>query len=183
MDPVHTSVETITAQVGRWDLDIAAGWEAGLLGKTRVGGRLFDRHPPEHFLEKKNGQRLDDWIAGRDAALRYRKYVMYRSVHFVGNSTKGEMLVVRKGWGVRRGEVITQLEKNGCFGDVRVYYFECGKIARTVEGLAEFKTAAAPQLLGAQILGTLRMHGRALSVIASISPYLAHSASSQGAAN
>ncbi|MES2877540.1 MAG: hypothetical protein V4713_03890 [Pseudomonadota bacterium] len=129
---MHNSVEIITAEVGRWDLDIAAGWEAGLLGKKRVGGMLFDRQPPEHFFEAKNGQRLVDWVAGRDAALRYRKNVIARSVHFVGNKEGGEVLVIRKGWGVRRGAVISQLESQGCSGDVRVFYFEGVKLARTV---------------------------------------------------
>ena len=52
-----------------------------------------------------------------------------------------------------------------------------------LEGLAEFKTAAAPKSLGAQIFGTLRIARRTLSVIASIPPGLGHRASSQGAAN
>ena len=51
------------------------------------------------------------------------------------------------------------------------------------EGLAEFETAAAPQLLGAQTLGTLQMFARTLGVSASIPPWLARHASSQGAAN
>ena len=42
-----------------------------------------------------------------------------------------------------------------------------------LEGLAEFKTAAAPRSLSAQMLGTLRILGRTLSVIASIPPYFA----------
>lgn len=52
-----------------------------------------------------------------------------------------------------------------------------------IEGLAEFETAAAPQLLGAQTLGTLQMFARTLGVSASIPPWLARHASPQGAAN
>jgi hypothetical protein len=52
-----------------------------------------------------------------------------------------------------------------------------------LEGLAEFETAAAPQRLGAQTLGTLQIFARTLGVSASIPPWLARYASSQGAAN
>jgi hypothetical protein len=45
-------------------------------------------------------------------------------------------------------------------------------VSNLIQGLAVFKTAAVPQFVDAQILGTLRMHGRALSVIASSSPCL-----------
>lgn len=34
--------------------------------------------------------------------------------------------------GVRRGEIVTQLESKGCSGDVRVFYFEGSRLARTV---------------------------------------------------
>ena len=56
-------------------------------------------------------------------------------------------------------------------------------IFKLIEGLAEFETAAAPQRLGAQTLGTLQIFARTLGVSASISPWLARYASSQGAAN
>lgn len=45
--PAHKSVEVIQEAVGRWSTDIAMGWEAGLMGKVRRGGRLFNRHPPD----------------------------------------------------------------------------------------------------------------------------------------
>ena len=51
------------------------------------------------------------------------------------------------------------------------------------EGLAEFKTAAAPRSLSAQILSTLRVLERTLCASASIFPCLTHTASSRGAAN
>lgn len=53
----------------------------------------------------------------------------------------------------------------------------------SVKGLAEFETAAAPQFLGAQTLGTLQISARTQDSSASISPWLARYASSQGAAN
>lgn len=132
MDPKHTSIETITKGVGAWNTDIAAGWGVGLLGKERIAGRLYQRRAPEHLLEPQNAQRLIDWNAGHDAAIRYRKWALLREVHFVGENKDGQVLVVRKGWGVPRGQVITQLEKKGCAGDVRVFYFDGNKIVRTV---------------------------------------------------
>lgn len=53
----------------------------------------------------------------------------------------------------------------------------------TIEGLAEFKTAAAPRSLSAQILSTLRVLERTLCANASIFPCLTHTVSSRGAAN
>ena len=47
-----------------------------------------------------------------------------------------------------------------------------------LEGLAEFETAAAPQRLGAQTLGTLQIFARTLGVSASIPPWLARYVSS-----
>ena len=126
------SVETITREVGRWSLDVAAGWEIGLLGKRRAAGRLYDRMPPEHFLEPKNGARLIDWLAGRDRAMDYRRYALARTVHFTGMRPDGPIIIKRKGWSVDRGVVLTRLEQQGCFGDVFVHYFERGNLARTV---------------------------------------------------
>lgn len=31
------------------DTDAESGYQAGLLGKERVLGRLYDRNPPEHL--------------------------------------------------------------------------------------------------------------------------------------
>lgn len=132
MNHNHTSIETIKSEVGRWDFDVAAGWHAGLLGKQRLGSWLVDRRPPDHFLEEKNIHRLLDWVSGRDAAVLYRKRVLNRSVHFVGTNKDGSLVIVRKGWGVPRGQIISQLERKGCFGDVHVFYFDGSEIARTV---------------------------------------------------
>jgi hypothetical protein len=63
-------------------------------------------------------------------------------------------------------------------------YFTLHKLKKfKSEGLAEFKTTAAAKSLCAQILGTPWQPERAQSVNASISPCLARSPSSQGAAN
>lgn len=132
MSPEHTSIETITAEVGRWSVDVAAGWETGMLGRQRIRGTLYQRHAPEHLMEPKNELRLKDWLAGRDGASRYRKRALFREVHFVASNKDGQLSVVRKGWSVRRGDVVTQLEDKGCFGDVYVFYYEGGKLARTV---------------------------------------------------
>ena len=133
MDPKHTSIETITKAVGRWNSDIAAGWATGLQGKQRIGSRLYERRPPEHFYEPQNTRRFLDWVAGHKAALQYRKLDLCRQVYFTGTKADGsDVVIVRNGWGVRRGQVVTQLEKQGCTGDVRVLYFEGSTIIRSV---------------------------------------------------
>lgn len=118
-------IDLITEQVGRFNTDVLTGWETGLQGKQRIGGRLYERHAPEHL----EGQRYADWLAGKEAARRYKDGIR-RETHFTGHGPNGEMLVVRKGW-VARGKVITQMEKAGACGDVLVFYMENGKIKRT----------------------------------------------------
>jgi hypothetical protein len=120
-------IDIITARVGKFNTDVLAGWEAGMNGKQRIGGKLYERHPPEHL----QGQRYADWLTGKEAAQRH-KASSHRSTHFAGKGPDGDMLVVRKGW-VARGKVITQMEKAGARGDVFVYYFENGNIVRTVQ--------------------------------------------------
>lgn len=133
MSSEHTSVETIRKHVGAWNTDIASGWETGLLGKRRVGGRLFERYPPDHLYKPENAKRLDDWRRGMAAAKTYRERVIpQRETHFVGKNKEGDVVVVRKGW-VARGPVVTQLQNRGCGGDVMVFYFEGSKIKRTVQ--------------------------------------------------
>lgn len=133
MDPKHTSIETITKAVGRWNTDIAAGWEIGLQGKQRIGRRLFERRPPEHLLEPQNGRRLMDWTTGFKGAQEYRKFKLCREVYFTGTKADGsEVVITRKGWSVKRGQVVTQLEKQGCAGTVLVLYFEGAKVIRRV---------------------------------------------------
>lgn len=119
-------IERVTEHVGRFNTDVLTGWEAGLLGKQRIGGRLYQRFPPEHL----QGQRLLDWIAGYEGGLRYKAW-RHRMTHFVGQGPNGEIRVVRKGW-VARGPVVTQLERAGARGDVLVFYFEDGKLIRQV---------------------------------------------------
>lgn len=132
MDAKHTSVDVIQREVGRWNTDIALGWEAGLQGKERRFGRLFDRHPPEHFLEPQNHARYMDWLLGHEKATRYRSFELLRSVHYVGKNENGPVKGVYKGWSIRRGQVISRLiDKHGCYGDVYFYYFEGTKIVRT----------------------------------------------------
>ena len=133
MDPKHTSVETIRQEVGFWNTDVAAGWEVGLQGKERVGRSLHNRLPPDHLREPKNASRLVDWLAGRDAAQRYRAREVQRFTHFVGQKPDGvQIMIERKGW-VARGPVVTRLQRLGCTGDVKVIYFDNHKIVRTVD--------------------------------------------------
>ena len=124
--------DLIVDRVGRFTTDVLVGWEDGLKGKKRYrpGGRLFDREPPEHFV----GPRIIDWTDGYRAALVYRERYMKRDVAFIGTGPDGkDMRVERKGWGVRRGEIVTRMERAGCRGDVYVFYRENGNIVRTVK--------------------------------------------------
>ena len=123
--------DIIESEVGRWNTDIALGWAAGLLGKQRVGHGLYSRRAPEHFYEIRNASRLRDWEDGHCKALQYRASALAREVHYFGWNANGEVRGVRKGWSVKRGQITTQLEKQGCTGDVIFYYTEGGKIVRT----------------------------------------------------
>ena len=115
--------------VGRFSTDVLTGWESGQQGKQRIGGKLFDRHPPEYFV----GRRLADWYAGYQAGLsHHEKEASKRTVVFVGENKDGQLTIRRKGWAVRRGQVVTQMERKGCYGSVSVFYWEGSKIVRTV---------------------------------------------------
>lgn len=121
--------DLIIDRVGRFNTDVLVGWEAGMQGKQRIGGKLFNRHPPDYFV----GSRLTDWYAGYRAGLeRHDKKAGDRIVVFVGENGEGQLTVRRKGWGVRRGEVVTQMERKGCYGSISVFYWEGSKVVRTV---------------------------------------------------
>lgn len=119
-------IDLVTEHVGRISTDVLSGWEAGLLGQKRVAGKLFDRRPPEHLT----GSRYADWLAGYEAASRYRAS-RRRETHFSAKGRYGDVLVVRKGW-VPRGKTLSKMEQEGAYGDVAVFYMEDGKIKRTV---------------------------------------------------
>lgn len=58
---------------------------------------------------------------------------MRREVHFIGTTATGEQVaIVRKGWNVKRGDIVSLMEKRGCYGDVFVSYFEGTTLKRTV---------------------------------------------------
>lgn len=57
MKPQDARVEHYT---GRVNVDVLAGWEAGLKGKERLAGRLWPRQAPVHLV----GQRFADWSWG-----------------------------------------------------------------------------------------------------------------------
>lgn len=120
-------IALITEKVGRCNTDIISGWEAGLMGKERVGGRLFQRCAPEHLT----GVRFTDWYEGLNAAARYKKSIR-RETHFLGDGPNGQISVVRKGW-VARASVVTQMERAGAYGNVTVFYLENGTIKRQVQ--------------------------------------------------
>lgn len=122
-------LDLIADRVGRINTDVVVGWEAGIRGKQRIGGKLFDRHPPDYFV----GHRLADWYAGYNAGLAHHcEKASSRMVVFVGENGEGQLTVRRQGWGARRGEVVTQMERKGCYGNISVFYWEGSKIVRTV---------------------------------------------------
>lgn len=131
-DP-KTSVELIKDRCGRWSSDIELGWTAGLQGKYRIrpGGKLLSRPAPDHFYEARNHSRLEDWLLGRTEGENYRATHLSKATHFVGQNAHGEVVIIRKGW-VSRGPVVSRMERQGCFGDVRVYYFLDTELKRTV---------------------------------------------------
>ena len=126
MDDKPKSIETIREHCGTWNTDIAAGWEAGLLGKERIGRKLYNRNPPAHYFEPNNRQRYLDWLLGRDRALEYRRRAaLNKSTYFAGYTVGGEFVgIQRKGWGAARGPVVSKMAKMGVVGDVTVNYCE-----------------------------------------------------------
>lgn len=118
--------EVIREHCGNWNTDIAAGWEVGLLGKERIGRRLYDRNPPAHYFEPKNRQRYLDWLLGRNKAMAYRqKRASNKTVHFAGQKPSGEFVHIhRKGWSAARGPIVSRMAKLGCVGDIDVNYCE-----------------------------------------------------------
>ncbi|WNV02977.1 hypothetical protein RP726_21005 (plasmid) [Candidatus Methylospira mobilis] len=116
-----TDIATISKLVGEVNVDIIAGWEAGLMGKQRIGGRLFERRPPDHF----DLSRRLNWQDGYDAACAYKKNLPKKSTHWVGTTADGSMVAIkRSGWRYKHGAILTLLEEKGCGGDVWVSYFK-----------------------------------------------------------
>lgn len=119
---VSTNHSRIEKYVGKLNVDVLSGWEAGIQGKERISRMLNNRLPPAHL----SGPRLLDWIAGRDGAARL---LATRLTFFMGSSLSGDMEIKRKGW-VSRWPVIHKMGSKGFSGDVRVYYMEDGEIVR-----------------------------------------------------
>lgn len=125
----HTEFATVSAWCDRPNVDVLAGWEKGIGPLQREGRKLFDHTPPSHLT----GQRYADWTRGYEAGKRYRQAYLVKVVHFVGQDKTGKQVVLRfKGWSVKRGTIIARLEKQGCSGDVNVYYFQGSELKRTV---------------------------------------------------
>lgn len=122
-------IDLVTQYAGRFNMDVLLGWEAGLLGKQRIAGMLIQRSPPEHFA----GTRYIDWLAGFEAAERF-KTLNAKTTRFRGKGPSGEIVVERKGW-IGRGKVIAQMQKDGAYGEVDVFYLEGTEIKRTVNCL------------------------------------------------
>lgn len=122
-----TNHEQVECFVGRINTDILSGWEAGLKGKERIAGRLWERQAPTHIT----GRRHDDWIDGRNGAARL---LATRLTIFTGKTLGGQSVMVkRKGWvsSDQRWKVVYRMkETQGVIGDVYVAYMESGEIAR-----------------------------------------------------
>lgn len=127
-------IELVKKEVGYWNTDVQAGWDAGLLGKYRPypGSGLRTRTPPDHLLEPQNIRRYTDWKAGQGAAERYRMRDGLKSCHFHGYTPEKEIVIKRKGY-PPRGPIVTRMEQMGVRGDVTVYYFVGGTLVRTVK--------------------------------------------------
>jgi hypothetical protein len=125
-------IDQVTQYAGRFNTDVLLGWEAGQQGRQRIGNLLVERSPPEHF----SGNRYTDWLVGYEAANRH-KTGSPKTTRFVGKGHEGQMVVVRKGWIARaaRAKVITQMQKDGAYGEVDVFYLEGSDIKRTVNCL------------------------------------------------
>ena len=129
MNKKHLNPATVKKWCGSFSVDILAGWEKGIGPQRKVGGRLYEHWPPEHF----SASRADAWSLGYKEGQRYKLAELVRSVHFVAYNREGNQVVIRlKGWSAKRGTVVTRLEKQGCAGDVNVYYFEGSELKRTV---------------------------------------------------
>lgn len=125
---MKTDIEMIRTKVGHVNVDVIAGWEAGMRGRERIGGKLYERLPADHLTRPR---RLD-WYAGQNAAKLYRSSVR-RVTWFTGYTSDGETVEIRRSGWVGRKRVISQMARRGVAGDVRVLYFHAnGNLARTV---------------------------------------------------
>ncbi len=95
------------------NVDDAAGDAVGLtLGRQRLGKRLVDREPPEHF----GTERRRWWRIGYEAGLRMRARRITIAVWDGGSRTdQGH---------INRTRIINRLAKQGVTGDVRVSYHD-----------------------------------------------------------
>lgn len=113
-------VERIARKI---NVDVLSGWEAGIQGKRRVLGKLVDRIPPEHLT----GQRLADWLTGREAAA---GLLATRMTFFSAKALDGQdILLKRRGW-VSRWPVVIAICEKGVLGGVDVFYMEEQDIVR-----------------------------------------------------
>jgi len=124
IDGQQNQVDLVREHCGNWNTDIAAGWEAGLLGKERIGRKLYNRSPPAHYFEPKNQQRYLDWLFGRGKALEYRRQEKQnKTIYFAGYTKEGQLISIsRKGWNAARGPIVTRMARMGVAGDVTVNY-------------------------------------------------------------
>lgn len=91
--------------------DEFAGYQAGLrVGRIRIAGHLYDRHPPEHL----SGRRAADWREGYRAGLAARKA---RRIPSIVEYTVADIGFTERMHGTRR-EIVDRLAALGAAGDV-----------------------------------------------------------------
>ena len=127
----NTHIEIKGVGMFKNDTDAESGYQAGLLGKERVLGRLYDRNPPEHLYEPQNAARYALWMEGYRAAQLLKAA---RKVEVLGRKHNGELIQkTYKGWSVDRAKITLQFADVGCVGDVVFCYMEGVKEMRKIE--------------------------------------------------
>ena len=112
------------------DIDAENGYQAGMLGKVKILGRLYDRNPPEHLYKPENSERLALWKQGYLAAQSLKSE---RNVVVTGCTKSGQIIKKYKGWSVERGKVTAKFAEMGCIGDVVFEYNQGAKKCKEIQ--------------------------------------------------
>ena len=119
----------IKDKCGTYNVDLHAGFEAGLAGKKviRVGTKKVIRTvrtAPDHFYEPQNAKRLTDWRLGQSLGDGYKNRVAPQKLTcFCGTKADGTTMSIGRKGHVARGPVISMMAKKGVVGDVLVQYW------------------------------------------------------------
>ena len=119
----------IKEKCGTYNVDLHAGFDAGLAGKkvVRAGAKRTirtARTAPDHFYEPKNANRLVDWKHGQSLGDSYKNRVAPQKLTcFCGAKADGTTMSISRKGHVARGPVISMMAKKGVVGDVLVQYW------------------------------------------------------------